>query len=312
VAAGYAGRAVKITSIERAAPAWVRELEAGPEPVLWNLRGMAQGWRDWPDAMDFLDPASSNHAFKTLESELYLEAAPALRPDRPVRVLDAACGIGRFSVPLAESGCEVVALDACLPSLEAASRHLDEAARRDPGVAERVRLVWDDVDTTEAIEGPFDLVLALELLCYLPDPTATARRLAAQLAPGGHLVVSVEAWPGALLADPAGLTVEGLATALRDRQLAVPDERWVRPIDAAGLAAILRGAGLEVVSLEGTHYLPDGPLMPLLDLDRLPDPGYRKQVVDLERLLRDEPGLAPLPRAWVAVARLEEENAPCA
>ena len=301
-----------ITSIEQAAPAWVRELENGPEPVLWNLRGMHQGWRDWPEAMDFLQPASSNFAFKALETELYLDAAAALHPERPLRVLDAACGIGRFTVPLAQSGCDVVALDACLPSLKAAARHLDEATRRDPAVSDRVRLVWDDVDTTRAADGPFDLILAMELLCYLPEPAATARRLAERLAPGGQLVVSVEAWPGALLADPAGATVDRLAATLQDRHLAVPDERWVRPIDAEELAAILRGAGLEVVSLDGTHYLPDGPLMPLLDLNRLPDPGYRKQVVDLERLLRDDPGLAPLPRAWVAVARLGEESAPCA
>ena len=52
--------------------------------------------------------------------------------------------------------------------------------------------------------------------------------------------------------------------------------------------------------------------MSLLDLDRLPDAGYRRQVMDLERLLRDDPGLAPLPRAWVAVARAREESAPCA
>lgn len=299
-------------SIERTAPAWVRELEHGPEEVLWNLRGMASGWQVWPGPMDFLDPSSSNFAFKALETELYLEAAPVLRPDRPLRVLDAACGIGRFAVPLAEAGCHVVGVDACLPSLEAALRHLESAAGRDPGLADRVRLVWDDIDSSDAPDGRYDLVLAVELLCYLPDPAATARRLAGLLVPGGHLVVSVEAWPGALLADPVGLTVERLAAALRDRRLAVPDDRWVRPIDAAELAAILQSADLEVVSLEGTHYLPDGPLMPLLDLERLPDPGYRRQVVELEQLLRHDPALAPLPRAWVAVARAREESAQCA
>ena len=308
----YADAAVTGIPIEQAAPTWVRELESGPKEVLWNLRGMAAGWAQWPGPMDFLDPASSNFAFKALETELYLEAAPALRPERPLRVLDAACGIGRFALPLAEAGCDVLGVDACLPSLEAAGRHLDAAARRDPELADRVRLVWDDVDSSQLLGGPWDLVLAMELLCYLPDPAATVRRLADRLAPGGHLVASVEAWPGALLADPSGLDVASLAAALRDRELAVPDDRWVRPIDAPDLAAILEGAGLDVVSLEGTHYLPDGPLMPLLELERLPEPGYRRQVVELERLLRDDPGLAPLPRAWVAVARRSEESAPCA
>jgi len=273
---------------------------------------MAAGWADWPRPMDFLDPRSTNFALKALETELYLDAAPVLRPERPLRVLDAACGIGRFAVPLAEAGCEVVALDACLPSLEAARRHLQAAARRDPTLLDRVRLIWDDVDSTEAVEGPFDLVLAVELLCYLPDPARTASRLAGLLGAGGHLVVSVEAWPGALLSDPSGISVEQLSEALHRRELAVPDDRWVRPIDAPDLEAILQSAGLEVLSVGGTHYLPDGPLMPLLDLARLPDPGYRRRVVELEGLLRDDPGLAPLPRAWVAVARRREESAPCA
>ena len=68
--------------------------------------------------------------------------------------------------------------------------------------------MWGDIDSCEALEGPFERIVALELLCYLPDPQSTARRLASMLAPGGSLIVSVEAWPGALLTDSTGLSAD--------------------------------------------------------------------------------------------------------
>jgi 2-polyprenyl-3-methyl-5-hydroxy-6-metoxy-1,4-benzoquinol methylase len=295
--------------IERAAPAWLRALDGGPEPILWNLRGMRAGWEQHPRWMDFLATGSPNFAFKALETALYVDqlgGLPTPPEGRVGRALDAACGIGRFTLPLARAGWQVLGVDACEPSLEAAARHLERAAQDEPELADRVRLLWDDIDTSAALDGPFDLVIAAELLCYLPDAAATARRLASLLAPGGTLVVSVEAWPGALLADPTGVGVEGLAEAIRERLLAVPDDRWVRPIAAPELAAILEGAGMDVVSVAGTHYLPDGPLMPLLDLERLEEPTYRRRVVELERLLRADPSMAPLPRALLAVARRPE------
>lgn len=299
------------TRIEKTAPAWLRELRFGPREVIWNLRGMADGWARWPLAMDFLDPASPNFALKAIETRLYLEAAPALRPDRPLRVLDAACGIGRFALQLAAAGCDVVAIDACLPSLEAAARHAAGPAWIATRPGGKLLLVWDDVDACAVPGEPFDLVLAIELLCYLPDPLATARRLAGMLAPGGLLVASVEAWPGALLADPSGVTAATLADVLANRVLGVRDERWVRPMEAHELASLLGAAGLDVVSLAGTHYLPDGPLQALLDPGALDDDGQADLVARLEGLLQGEPSLAGLARAWVAVAR-KSEGARCA
>ena len=285
-------------SIEHAAPPWLMDLQGGPEAVRWNLRGLLQGWEDYPDWMDFEAPDSPNRHFKALQTRLYRDQVDdLLQADRPLRVLDAACGVGRWAVPLAAAGHDVVALDACLPSLQAAERY---AARE--GVADGLRLVYTDVDTWDP-GGGFDLVLAFELLCYLPDAAATARRLASALAPGGPLVASVEAWPGGLLADPSGLDPDALADALRTRVVSVPDDRWVRLLAGDELAAILQEAGLDVVRSTGLLRVLDGPLMSIVDPTQMQSPAYRDSLLALEASLGAEPGLAELSRAVLAVGR---------
>lgn len=276
------------------APDWLRALHDGEvvdTPVAWNLAGMLQGWREWPDAMDFLDPTSPNHGWKQLETALYAELWGDLFDGGPHRILDAACGSGRMLVPLARAGHEVVGVDACRPSLEAAARHLG---------ATPACLHWADVRRFDA--PPFDRILALELLCYLPDADATARHLAGLLRPGGSLVMTVEAWPGALIASPEGVSAEDLPEVVRTRTISQPGERWVRASGSAEVGAILRNAGLQVVRVDGTHYLPDGPLGGTLELDRLGEEGYTAAVLAAERAAREDPAMGAAPRAWLAIA----------
>ena len=133
------------------------------------------------------------------------------------------------------------------------------------------------------------------------------------LAPGGSLILSVEAWPGALLTDSTGLSLADLTGVLQERVLAEENERWVRVVDASDQGAILRGAGLEVVQVAGTHFVPDGPLMSLLDVAKLGEERYTEEVVRLEALLRDDEALGAIPRALLGVAvKPHGESAPCA
>jgi len=297
-------------------PAWIRALpdlppwtEQRPQ-VPWNLRGMLRAWQEHPLSMDFLDPSSANYHYKALQTRLYSELLGRLLNSsgwQQMRILDAACGIGRFLIPLAEAGHTLVGVDACEPSLRAAERHIAAAmaaGRMPPGTVPQLH--WDDVEELSSLANsePFDLVLAMELLCYLGEPRQIAEQLSERLRPGGHLVVSVEAWPGALLCDQKSVTDPGtLRRALRERVLAVPGDRWLRAVDAGELESILQSSGLEVLHIEGSHYLPDGPLSDCLDLERLADPSYVDEVLELERLLRSDQSIAGLPRAWLAVAQ---------
>ena len=266
--------------------------------VAWNLAGLNRGWDEYPDWMDFLAEDSPGRAFKAMQTRLYRDViGDLLDAPEPIRVLDAACGIGRWAIPLAHAGHTVVGIDACGPSLEAARRHVAGA-----GVGDRVTLRDGDIDSAD-LGGPYDLILAMELLCYLPDPAATAARLAPTLAPGGHLVMSVEAWPGALLADPGGLTPAELTEVVRTRTIAVENDRFVRLLAADEVAAILRGAGLDVVRSEGLFRVLDGPLMGCVDPERLSDRAYGDDLLELERTLGNDPDLAPLPRDHLAVGR---------
>ena len=297
-------------------PTWIKELPALPPWVderpqaPWNLSGMLRAWQQHPASMDFLDPESPNYHYKALQTQLYTERlGPLIHSSgwEQMRVLDAACGIGRFLIPLAEAGHQVVGVDACEPSLRAAERHITStmnAGRLPPGIVPE--LYWDDVEELSSLEDkePFDLVLAIELLCYLEEPIRVAEALAARLRPGGHLVVSVEAWPGALLCDQqAVIEPATLRRALSERILTIPGDRWVRAVDVAELESILHTTGLELLWVEGSHYLPDGPLSGCLDLERLADPAYVEEVLHLEQLVAADPSIAMLPRAWLAVAK---------
>ena len=302
-----------------AAAAWLSALDeddavAGqPTAVVWNLRGMEAWWRRHPDSMDFLAPASDNHALKSLETRLYREALgdalpQDVGPDQPaLRILDAACGIGRFALPFAVGGHRVDGIDACLPSLEAAARHAGAASARHPSLRDRLSLIWADIAAVDALtdavpEDAYDLVLGFELLCYLPDPATILERLARRLKPGGLFVGSVEAWPGALLSDPSGVDANNLGEVLRSRVLAERDERWVQACGRSDLGAILRLAGLQPSSIVGTHYIPDGPMGALLEHSQVGEADYDDTICALERQLREDMETSLPPRAWLMVA----------
>lgn len=289
--------------IEQHAPDWLvalheGEAEAPHSALQTNLVGMLEGWREWPLGMDFLNPASSNHAWKGLMSRLYEDAIERILGRFPGgRVLDLACGIGRFAAPLAARGATVHGIDATRPSLRAAAAHL---------AGTDARLLWADVGELSALvdhlEPPYDAALAIELLCYLPDPAAVLRALHPLLTPGAPVVVSVEAWPGSLITDPSGLST-GDTDALDSHTLHEPGARWVHAYERDELASLLSASGFEVLAIEGSHYVLDGPLGALADPSRLDGGDYDAALLALEDRLREHPSLCALPRAWLAVAR---------
>ena len=287
---------------DRDAPAVLRPSGPADEVLHANLSGMLLGWRDFPEAMDFLAPRSPNAAWKGLMTRLYAEQIDELLGSLPQgRVLDLACGIGRFARALLEAGSEVDGVDATRPSLEAAGVHLAPFAGR-------VRLLWGDVTDPAALAAlapPYDAAFALELLCYLPDPAAALQAWLPLLRPGAPLILSVEAWPGALLADPVGLDAGALGEALRTRCLHEPGVRHVRAFTRAELVALLHDSGFQDLRVAGTHYVLDGPLGALAEPSRLEGPDgdtAETALLALERLLRSDLNVDVPPRAWIAVA----------
>lgn len=276
-------------------PAWADGLDWTPDdPFVCGegdaahayLDGARAAWDDYPDWMDFLDPESPSYAAKRLERDLYLHhAADALADAR--RVLDVGCGVGRFLVPLLDRGLDVIGVDADPESLRRCLRH---AAGR-PG---RLDLSWSSVHTLP--DGPFDAVLAAEVLCYVPDHEGALAAIHDRLRPGGALVISVEAkWGWAAAPDaPQGAVEAALTGVPVDR----PGDRWVRTWDGPELEAALARAGFDVVSVLPTHYFFDGPLERLISDELRLD-----ELLALEARARAHPVWAPLARAWLAIAR---------
>jgi SAM-dependent methyltransferase len=103
------------------------------------------------------------------------------------RVLDVGCGSGRIGEFVLEAGtAHYVGVDFSAPMIAMSRARLDR-------FAERTQLLVDDF-LTAPLEGPFNVILALGLFDYLPDPHRFSRRMFELTAPGGCVVGSFPSW----------------------------------------------------------------------------------------------------------------------
>jgi SAM-dependent methyltransferase len=175
------------------------------------------------------------------------------------RVLDVACGTGNAALLAAARGAsEVVGVDVEPALLEVAARRAEEVG---------APIAWR-VGDVQALDpdlaaGAFDAVLSVFGAMYAADHDAAARALAGAVAPaerGGRVVLASWAPDGFMPAMGAALApflrAPG-AGAGADVAPAPSPSRWGDP---GAVAALLGGAGLEVVTAEPEHLvlsLPD-------------------------------------------------------
>jgi SAM-dependent methyltransferase len=132
---------------------------------------------------------------------------PALLPDGSA-ALELGCSVGAAAFELARSCPRVEASDWSSSFIAAAnllktegfleSRRIVEGGRAAPFTAavpediERARVTFSVQDATAlpVQYGPFDVVLAANLLCRLPDPDALVMRLPSLVKPGGQLLLT--------------------------------------------------------------------------------------------------------------------------
>lgn len=115
--------------------------------------------------------------------ELRRLLAPA---GRPLRVLDAGTGFGQYAYFMAHHfpHVHVVAVDVKEDYLENARRFFARTPE-----AGRVTLAPDDL-TALRTEGPFDLILSVDVMEHIEDDRAVFRNFARVLRPGGHVLVN--------------------------------------------------------------------------------------------------------------------------
>ncbi|MGO9908836.1 MAG: class I SAM-dependent methyltransferase [Solirubrobacteraceae bacterium] len=104
------------------------------------------------------------------------------------RVLDVGCGSGRIGEFVLEAGAShYVGVDFSAPMIDLSR------ARLNPRFAHKVELLVDDF-LTAPLEGQFDVILAVGLFDYVPEPHQFSRRMFELTAPGGCMVGSFPTW----------------------------------------------------------------------------------------------------------------------
>ncbi|HEX9841839.1 MAG TPA: class I SAM-dependent methyltransferase [bacterium] len=203
-----------------------------------------------------------------------LEQALVFRMAGPLagrRVLDVGCGDGDWALAAARQGAQVVGVDASLPMIEAARVRARDAALD-------VRFQQGDAMALPFEHDRFDGVLAVTVLCFVPDAPAALREMARVLVPGGRLVLGelgrwnawgalrrLRAWRGSqlwrtvsfrtvgelrALACDAGLKVEQVRGAVFYPPLARA-ARLMAPIDARlGTLTTLGAAFIAVAAVK--------------------------------------------------------------
>ena len=211
-------------------------------------------------------------------------------------VLDAGCGVGRFSQELLRQGFRVHASDASRLVLDAARKNL----KKDAGNVLRIHADAENLSVLP--DAMYDAVFAIELLCYVENPEKAMRELARVLKKGGLLFFSVENKFGALTSERF-VTENNFMDVFKKNKLAVNNEVYVRYFSQADVRVLIKKAKLGTLCIAGCHYAADGIFGHLAEKADLKNAHSRKRLLDIEKFCRKNKSLEPFARAWGAVAR---------
>ena len=106
------------------------------------------------------------------------------------RVLEVGCGTGSTALVLAGNVDQIVASDISKNMIEIAAKKA-----KDQGVS-NVKFITADLSDGEITDGPYDVVLALNLLHLLEDAPAAIRHIHGLLEPGGTFISKTVCRPG--------------------------------------------------------------------------------------------------------------------
>jgi SAM-dependent methyltransferase len=110
----------------------------------------------------------------------------ALPADTRIDVLDAGTGFAQYAYFVARAfpNAQILAVDIKRDYLDTARRFF-ERTRLD----ERVDFAYEDLTRLQA-EGPFDLILSVDVMEHIEDDQAVFRHFAHVLRPGGHVLIN--------------------------------------------------------------------------------------------------------------------------
>jgi SAM-dependent methyltransferase len=153
-----------------------------PERVRARFRKQAQTFDDLYEDERWLVRALRPGLFRRRKL-----AIDTVREYHSPRVLDVGCGSGRIGPFVLEAGAaQYVGVDFAEPMIELARTRLER-------FEDRTDLIVDDF-LAAPVDRPFNVVLALGLFDYLPEPHRFTRRMFELTASGGCVVGSFPRW----------------------------------------------------------------------------------------------------------------------
>lgn len=163
------------------------------------------------------------------------------QPFEGLTLLDVGCGGGLLSEPLARMGFAVTGVDAGDKNIAVARIHAEKS-----GVAVQYRVGGPE----DVAPASFDVVLSMEVIEHVPDPSRFIALTAGALKPGGVFL-------GATLNRTAKswlMAVVGAEYVLRWLPKGTHDwKKFVRPSE---FAAMLRAAGIDAKTFRGMEFRP--------------------------------------------------------
>ena len=169
------------------------------------------------------------------------QSAPT--PFEGLRILDIGCGGGLLSEPMARLGAQVVGADAAQRNIPVAELH---AAQSGLTIDYRHTTAEALADTGER----FDVVLNMEVVEHVADPSAYLSRCADLLRPGGLMIAST------LNRNPKSYLFAILGAEYILRWLPKGTHDWQKFITPDELLAMLKDAGFEPLDKKGMVFNP--------------------------------------------------------
>lgn len=211
-----------------------------------KFRAMASEW--WSPTGKF----APLHKFNPVRLDYIRQCAidhfdldPSMRrPLEGLRLLDAGCGGGLVSEPMARLGAKVTGIDAGDANIKAASVHADANA---VSVDYRIGAVEGLIS---AGEDPYDVVLALEVIEHVNDPAVFLTDCARLVRPGGLLIMATLN----RTAKAYALAILGAEHVLR--WLPVGTHDWSRFVTPEEAASAITEAGLTPEPAQGVSFNP--------------------------------------------------------